>query len=154
MEFTEIIQSLKKDLASARTMWDGPNPRFGSISSFVNGQFAESPDDKKAREEKKKFVKDLEALKAAGFTYMVVCLADENIVSVRFYKRAVGAYVFENGSLLLTSQGLDKHHNGIVSAEKGVWVIAEFQDGAIDPEILEQFSDMDGWHVSIHHEKH
>jgi len=150
MKFAEIIKSLEKALASARTMWDGPNPRFASPSSFVNGQFAESTDDKKAREVIKKFVKDLEALKADGFTYMVVCLADGNIVSVRFHKRAVeGAYVFENGSLLLTSEGLDKDHNGIVSAEQGVWVIAEFQDGAIDAEILKKFCEVDGWHVCI-----
>lgn len=150
MEFAEIIKSLEKALASAKTMWDGPHPRVGSNSRFVNGQVAESPDDKKARESTQKFVKDLEALKAAGFTYMVVCLADGEIVSVRFHKRAFeGAYVFENGSLLLTSEGLDKHHNGIVSAEQGEWVIAEFQDGAIDVEILKQFCEVDGWHVCI-----
>lgn len=150
MEFTEIKRTLEEALASARTMWDGPNPRFGSVSSFVNGQFAESPDDKKAREAKKKFVKDLEALKAAGFTYMVVCLKDGDIVSVRFHKRALeGAYVFENGSQLLTSEGIDKYHNGIMSAEQGEWVIAEFQDGAIDAEILKKFCEVDGWHVCI-----
>jgi hypothetical protein len=147
MQFIEVI---RKVLISANSMYDEPHYRLGSSSSFLNGKFVESPDDKKAREATRKLVKDLDALKAAGFTYVVICLADEDIVSVSFHKRAVGGYLFENGSLLLTSEGLDKHHNGIVSAEKGVWVIAEFQDGAIDPEILEQFSDMDGWHVCIH----
>ncbi len=153
MEFAEIIQSLEKALASARTMWDEPHPRFSSTSSFVNDQFAESPDDKKAREAKRKFVKDLEALKADGFTHVVVCLKDGAIVSVRFHKRALeGAYVFENGSQLLTSEGLDKHHNGIVSVEQGEWVIAEFQDGAIDAEILKKFCEVDDWHICINHE--
>jgi hypothetical protein len=146
--FDKISQAMQL----AKTMWYKPHPRISSNGSFTDGKFVESPDDKKAREAKNEFVKDLEALKAAGFTYVVICLADEDIVSVSFHKRAVGGYLFVNGSLLLTSQGLDKHHNGIVSAEKGVWVIAEFQDGAIDPEILEQFSDIDGWHVCIHHE--
>ncbi len=153
MEFAEIIQSFEKALASARTMWDEPHPRFGSTSSFVNDRFAESPDDKIAREAKRKSVKDLEALKAAGFIYIVVCLKDGEIVSVRFHKRALeGAYVFENGSQLLTSEGLDKHHNGIVSADQGEWVIAEFQDGAIDAEILKKFCEVDDWHVCINHE--
>ncbi len=150
MNFSEISLSLEEALASARTMWDKPNPRISLNGSFTDGKFAESPDDKKAREARRKFVKRLEALKAAGFTYMVVCLADGNVVSARFHKRALkGAYVFENGSLLLTSEGLDKDHNGIVSAEQCDWVIAEFQDGAIDTKILEQFCEVDGWHVCI-----
>jgi len=137
-------------LEDAKTMFDVPDPRIGSTSSFVGGKFTESTFDKEAREATRKFVKDLKALKAAGFTYINICLRDGVIVSVCFHKRAASGYLFENGSLLLTSEGLDKHHNGIVSAEKGEWVIAEFQDGAIDPEILEQYHYEDGWYVCVH----
>jgi len=147
------IRSLEKMLATAKTMWDEADPRLGSKASFINGYYLESPTDKEKREATQKLVKNLDALKAAEFTYMVVCLKDRYIVSVRFHKRAVGnAYVFENGSLLLTSEGIDKHHNGIVSAEQGEWVITEFQDGAIDAEILKKFCEVDGWHVCINHE--
>jgi len=144
---------IRKALTSAKTMFDAPHRRLGSTSSFTDGKFTESPDDQKAREATQKLVKDMDALKAAGFNHIVVSLIDKAIVSVRFHKRAVvGAYVFENGSRLLTSEGLDKHHNGIVSAEKGEWVIAEFQDGAIDPKILEQYHHEDGWYVCVHQE--
>jgi len=151
--FSEISRFLEKELAAAKTMWDKADPRISSNGSFVDGHYLESPADKEKRENTQKLVKNLEALKKAGFTYMVVCLKDGDIVSVRFHKKADGgAYIFENGSLLLTSEGLDKHHNGIVSAEQGEWVIAEFQDGAIDAEILKKFCEVDDWHVCINHE--
>lgn len=153
MKFPEIIQSLKKALDEANTMWDVPNPRLGSETSFIDGIFLESEIDKKIRENYQKHVKDLKALKALGFIYVDVCIQDEKLVSASFYKIAAsGGYLFENGSLLLTSKGMGKFDNGIVSAKHGEWVIAEFQDGSIDPTILEQFCEEDGWHVCIHQE--
>ena len=150
----DYLEEISKALKKAKTMFDEHHPRIGSTSSFTGGKFTESPYDKIAREAKQKCVKDLDALEAAGFNHMHVCFKDEYLVSVRFHKRAVvGAYVFEDGSLLLTDEGLDKHHNGIVSAEKGEWVIAEFQDGAIDPEILKQYHHENGWYVCVHQVK-
>jgi len=150
---TDGSGKISETLILAKTMWNLPHPRLGPKGSFTNGNFAESTKDKEAREATRKLVKDLKALKAAGFTYINVCLIGEAIVSVRFHKQAVdGPYVFENGSLLLTSEGIDKHHNGIVSAEEGEWVIAEFQDGAINPEILKQYNYEDGWYVYVHQE--
>ena len=153
MEFPEIIKSLKKALAVAKTMWDVPNPRLASKPSFIDGLFRESVEDKEKRELFNKHVKDLQALKELGFIYLGVYIQDGNLVSASFYKKAEsGDYLFENGSLHLTCKGMGKFDNGIVSAEPGVWVIAEFQDGSIDPKILEQFCEEDGWHVCIHQE--
>jgi len=145
------LEKISEALTSAKTMFDAPHPRLGSTSSFTDGNFEESTSDKEVREAARKLVKDMDALKSAGFNHIVVSLTGEDLVSVCFHKRAVGgAYVFENGSLLLTSEGLDKLHNGIVSAEKGEWVIAEFQDGATDPKILEQYHYEDGWYICVH----
>jgi hypothetical protein len=150
----ESLEKIRQALEKAKTMFDEHHPRIGSTSSFTGGKFTESQYDKIAREAKQKCVKDLEALEAAGFNHMHVCFKGEYLVSVCFHKRTIdGAYVFENGSLLLTYEGLDKHHNGIVSAEKGEWVIAEFQDGAIDAEILKQYHHEDGWYVCVHQVK-
>jgi hypothetical protein len=151
MEFPEIIQSLETVLAVAKTMWQDPHPRLASKTSFVDGLFRESVEDKEKRELFNKHVKDLQALKELGFIYVGVCFEDGNLVSASFYKKAEkGGYLFENGSLHLTCKGMGKFDNGIVSAEPGEWVIAEFQDGSTDPKILNEFHEVDGWQFCIH----
>ncbi len=150
-DIKETFVEISDALAQAHTMWDEAHPRLASNSSFLDGKFVESPSDKETRETFQNAVRSITALKEAGFTYIKIHITDAKLVSVCFYKKAVhGGYVFENGTLLLTAEGIGTHHNGIVSAEKGKWVIAEFQDGAVDPEILKQYHYYDGWYVCIH----
>jgi hypothetical protein len=121
-----------------KTMWDSPHPRLNHSESC------------------KTSLTSLTGIYSNGFTHLCVKTRYGEPKSAHFNTLAKDGYVFGNGTVFMTCEGMNIQENGIITAEVGEWVIAEYQCGCIDTEVLSKYEEVEYddmvWQVCVQEE--
>jgi hypothetical protein len=122
-----------------RTMWDSADPRLNPNESW------------------RKCIASLGGIHSKGFTHLCVNTCNGVLKKAHFNILYQGGYVFESGTLYMTCGGMNIHENGFITAEVDEWVIAEYQCGCTDREVLSTFTKVEykgmTWWVCVQEEE-
>jgi hypothetical protein len=111
--------------SNPKTMWDIADPRLNPKKSW------------------KSSLASLKGIHSEGFTHLFVITHDSKPIKAHFNVLGQDGYVFQNGTVYMTCDGMNIHENGFITAEVGEWVIAEYQCGFTDSEVLSKYREVE-----------